>query len=261
MKHDQVLRIGSLVGKRKLREAARHNLRELPNEPHIDPLRSDQNRVLHGAATADGVAQQAKAMLEAVDRIRANAILGVELLVCLPFTFSGDAMAFFADALVWVDEFFQVPVVSAVVHFDEAAPHMHVILLPIIEGRLQGSRVMGDRNRIQAMQADFYDNVGRKYGLRRKAAHKRSAEERRNGAMQILEAIKANPELLNGGQVKNLLLDAIGQNLDAFSSSVGMALPEPKAKASKETFVSIMTKPQRPERKESPIGHLRVVGM
>lgn len=253
MKHDQVLRIGSLVGKNKIRDAARHNLRELPNEPHIDPSRSDRNRVLHGAASADGVAQQGKAMLEAVDKIRSNAILGVELLVCLPFSFDGDPMAFFADALAWVDEFYQVPVLSAIVHFDESAPHMHVILLPIIDGRLQGSVVMGDRKRIQAMQGDFYANVGRKYGLRRKSAQRLASADRRNTAMQILDAITANPALLNGGLVKRLVLDLIAQNLEPFSASVGVALPEPKAKANKETFVGIMTKPQRAERKQSSI--------
>lgn len=262
MKHDQVLRIGSLVGKNKVRDAARHNLRELPPEPHIDPSRSDQNCVLHGAATADGVAQQGKAMLDAVDRIRTNAILGVELLVCLPFSFNGDAMAFFTDALAWVDEFYQVPVLSAVAHFDESAPHMHVLLLPIIDGRLQGSVVMGDRKRIQAMQGDFYANVGRKYGLRRKAAQRLASADRRNAAMQILNAITANPALLNGGMVKRLVLDLIAQNLEPFSASVGVALPEAKAKASKETFVSIMTKPQRPERRQSSIGvHQKPIGV
>lgn len=264
MKHDQVLRIGSLVGKNKIRDAARHNLRELPNEPHIDPSRSDRNRVLHGAATADGVAKQTKALMDAagVDKIRKNGIIGIELLVCLPFSFKGDAMAFFDDALAWADEFYQLPVLSAVLHADEGAHegnlHMHVLMLPLIDARLQGSVVMGDRKRIQAMQEDFYANVGRKYGLRRKVADRRSKADRRNAAMQIMDAITANPALLNGGQIKNMLLDLIAQNPEPFAASVGMAMPEPMEKTSKETFVGIMTRPQRQERKKSPIGDLPV---
>ncbi len=258
MKHDQVLRIKSLNEKKKKRailSAAKHNLRELPPEAHIDADRSHLNRVLYGPETAAEVAHLAKSMMAAASiKLRAvNTILGVEVLVCLPASFDGDAMAFFSDSLAWADEFFQVPCLSAVAHFDEPAPHLHILLLPLVDEKLDGRAVMGDMKRIQTMQGDFYDSVGKKHGLRRKAAVRLSKDERCKGAQNILDVITANPDLLNGGQVKSLLLDVIGQNLEAFSASVGVAMPEPKAKASKETFVSIMTKPQKPERKRSAI--------
>lgn len=258
MKHDQVLRIGSLNEKKKRKcilSAAKHCLRELPAEAHIDSDRSQLNRVLHGPETAAEVSRRAKEMMDAAGiKPRAvNTILGVEVLVCLPVGFDGDAMAFFSDALAWADEFFQVPILSAIVHFDEAAPHMHIIMLPIVDGKLNGRKVMGDMARIQAMQGDFSASVGSKYGMRRKTAQKRDKAERRAAAMHILDAIVANPALLNGGQVKSLLLDAIAQNLDAFAASAGVVLPKPKAKPSKQTFVGIMTKPQRPKRKQSAI--------
>jgi hypothetical protein len=258
MKHDQVLRIKSMTEKKKRKailSAAKHNHRELPPEAHIDPKRSHLNRVLYGAGTAAEVAQRAKGMMDAAGiKPRAvNTILAVEVLICLPANFDGDAMAFFNDALAWADEFYQVPVLSAIAHFDESAPHMHIVLLPIIDGKLNGRAVMGDLPRIQAMHSDFYASVGRKHGLSKKTAHRRSKEEQHTAAMQILNAIRAKPALLDGGQVKSLLLEAIGKNLDAFAASVGVVLPEPKAKPSKETFVGIMTKPQRPERNKTPI--------
>lgn len=261
MKHDQVLRIGSLPTKKKVSDAAKHNLRELPPEPHIDPQRSHLNRILYGAATSKEVERQARTAWNGVKKIRKNAIHGVEVLVCLPYTYTGDAMAFFNDALAWADEFFQVPVLSAIAHFDEPAPHMHIILLPIIDGELQGSKVMGDLKRIQAMQNDFYASVGRKYGLRRKTAQKRPIADRRNAAMQIMDALAANPALLSGGMIRHMLLEAVAQNPEPYAASLNMPMPEPKANPSKQTFVGIMTKPQRPERKKTPIGHLHVVGM
>ena len=256
MSHDLVVRIGSLVGKNKVRDAARHNLRELPPEPHIDHSRSGQNCVLHGAATAGEVARQADTLLAdaGITKFRANAIRGIELLVCLPYNFKGDAMAFFRDALTWSDEFFQRPIVSCVAHFDESSPHLHVVMVPIVDGRLQGSVVMGDMRRIQAIQSSFYLAVGRKHGLRKKTAHRLSKAQRALAAQQVLDAVKANMALLDGGQVKRLLLDAISKNLDAFAASVGVTLPEPEPRPSKETFASIMTRPQKPERKQSPIG-------
>lgn len=270
--HDQVLRIKSLSEKKKRKailSAAKHNLRELPPELHIDAERSHLNRVLYGPATAAEVAHRAKQQMDAASiKPRAvDTIIGVEVLICLPPAFDGDAMAFFRDSLGWADEFFQVPVLSAIAHFDEPAaclqpaPHLHIILLPIIGGKLNGGAVMGDLKRIQAMHATFHDQVGRRYGLRRKTAQKRSQVDRRTAAESILDAIVANPAMLRGGQVKALLLDAIGKDVDAYAGSVGVALPEPAAKASKETFVGIMTKRQRVERKRSPIGVAPVAGM
>jgi hypothetical protein len=244
MKHDQVLRIGSLVGKNKVRDAARHNLRELPQEPHIDPARSHLNRVLRGAEIADEVARQARSVMDASDigKVRKNGIVGLELIISLPPMFSSDAAAFFNDALAWAADFYAIPIVSAIVHADESTPHMHVVMVPILDGRLQGSAVAGDRKRIQHMHSDFHAKVGVHYGLRRRTAHRLSGAVRRKAAAAIVEALARNPAMLVGGLVKNVLQELIAQNLQSVAGAMGVPLPEAEIKG---TFAAIMTKPQR----------------
>lgn len=57
-------------------------------------------------------------------------------------------------------------VVSAVVHLDESTPHLHFNLMPVTGGRLCAKELF-DRTALRELQTDFYEVVGRKYGLKR----------------------------------------------------------------------------------------------
>lgn len=59
-------------------------------------------------------------------------------------------------------------VVNAVVHFDEATPHMHVISIPFTcDGRLSAFELLGDRKKMSRTQDEFYESVCRARGLAR----------------------------------------------------------------------------------------------
>ena len=59
-------------------------------------------------------------------------------------------------------------VVNAVVHFDEATPHMHVISIPFTQdGRLSAFELLGDRKKMSRTQDAFYEQVCRSRGLAR----------------------------------------------------------------------------------------------
>lgn len=64
--------------------------------------------------------------------LRKDQIVGVELVISLPVDFKGDSRAFFVDSLAWGRAEFPQPVtiIAAVDHLDEAAPHLHVVLVP-----------------------------------------------------------------------------------------------------------------------------------
>ena len=57
-------------------------------------------------------------------------------------------------------------VVSAVVHLDESTPHLHFNLMPVMGGRLCAKELF-DRSALRELQTDFYEVVGKKYGLKR----------------------------------------------------------------------------------------------
>ena len=74
---------------------------------------------------------------------------------------------FFADCTDFFSERYgKENVVSAVVHLDESTPHLHFNLMPVTGGRLCAKELF-DRSALRELQTDFYEVVGKKYGLKR----------------------------------------------------------------------------------------------
>lgn len=252
----QYLRIKKLTDRDIVRVAARHNLREIQAEfgadSHIEHTRIGLNQVIAGAATAAEVAAYAKHLMHDanIGTLRRDAVRGVEVVISLPTASAIDHTAFFTDSLAWVRGFFKVPVLSAVVHLDEAAPHCHVLLLPLVNGRMAGSDLVGNRTRLQAMQASFFEQVGLRYGLVRPKPQKRlSTATRHKAASMILSTIQGNPGLLDRPDVESAMLLVLGRDPEPLLTALGLSMPPPSKPA--QSFVEIMTKPCKPEK---PIG-------
>lgn len=74
---------------------------------------------------------------------------------------------FFTDCTEFFSERYgKENVVSAVVHLDESTPHLHFNLMPVTDGRLCAKELF-DRTALRDLQTDFYEAVGKKYGLER----------------------------------------------------------------------------------------------
>lgn len=74
---------------------------------------------------------------------------------------------FFSDCTEFFSERYgKENVVSAVVHLDESTPHLHFNLMPVTGGRLCAKELF-DRTALRELQTDFYEGVGKKYGLKR----------------------------------------------------------------------------------------------
>ena len=74
--------------------------------------------------------------------------------------FFSDCSKFFAE------RYGKENVASAVVHLDESTPHLHFNLMPVTGGRLCAKELF-DRTALRELQTDFYEIVGKKYGLKR----------------------------------------------------------------------------------------------
>lgn len=74
---------------------------------------------------------------------------------------------FFQDCLKFHNEHFG-HIISAVVHYDETTPHMHIISVPLTkDGRLSARDVIGNKSKMSKTQDSFFEQVGRGYGLER----------------------------------------------------------------------------------------------
>ena len=172
------LRVKKLKGSGIIKLAARHNRRdiqaELGADSHIDPARICMNETLQGAASASGVAQTAKDLMQAagIGNLRKDAVLCIEIIFGLrPDTDINDR-AYFADCAAWAGRYFggTQNILSVDIHRDEAAPHCHVLILPIdANNRMNGGRLLGCKT-YKEWQALFYKEVASKYGLRKPPA-------------------------------------------------------------------------------------------
>lgn len=227
--HAQVIRLGRLKNDGIIKLAARHNLREIAAEVgcygSIDGSRIHMNYILRGANSADDVARTAQALIEqaGIEKLRVDAIHGVEIIASLRPHSPIDDKAFFNDVVAWAERYFYpAPILSAVVHLDQNTPHCHMIFLPLIAGHMVGSEVIGDKNKLQDMQASFHRHVGERYGLTRKATGNASRGEiLSTDCMEILETLKARPELLNEPKLGHALMVAFSYNSEDIFLALG----------------------------------------
>lgn len=121
--------------------------------------------------------QQAKAMAiykkRLPEKVRKNGVRAVEFMM----TVSPEAMQkpgfnvrkYLNACDNWARETFGKENVFFVAHhFDETTPHTSLLLTPIDEnGKLNARKYFGGREKMSALQDDFYEKVGKEFGLER----------------------------------------------------------------------------------------------
>lgn len=231
-KRHQVLRIKKLTGRYIIKNAAKHNLREILAEiragSKIDPTKTHLNQILVGAHTSFGVEEEYEQMIEAAKlrtKIRKDAVRGIEVVISLPSDHDIDELLFFTECAEWCTRYFGIPVLGAVIHRDEPNPHSHTILVPLVGGRLQGSRLVGNRIKWRAMQENFYESIGIRYGFTRPRPLVKYAHEfRRDVATQIICCIKANVGYLYDDRVEQELIEVVSSDPLDLARMVGIGI-------------------------------------
>lgn len=181
------------------RWAAKHNLREIEAEQRpggrIDVARCGLNERLAGRETAAEVVDLAKSLMAAAGilRTRSNQVWCLEFMISLPAEHRIDERCFFTAALNWLERRFGGGdnVLSAVVHRDEAHPHMHVLVLPLIEGKLRGSDAIGGPPKVAAFYREFDEQVAVPSGLNaRPRVRKLSKPERERAVADVFAELR-----------------------------------------------------------------------
>lgn len=105
-------------------------------------------------------------------KARSNSVLALDTIyTASPAFFQGKTNQqnddFFKDCLQFHQEHFG-HIISAVIHYDETTPHLHVISVPLTkDGRLSARDVIGNKAKMTKTQDQFFEQVGRGYGLER----------------------------------------------------------------------------------------------
>lgn len=105
-------------------------------------------------------------------RTRSNSVVGLDTIYTASKQFfqlhdSQTIDQFFRDCLDYHRQRYG-HVVSAIVHYDEDTPHMHVLSVPLTrDGRLSAREIVGNRVTMAHAQDAFFETVGQQYGLQR----------------------------------------------------------------------------------------------
>lgn len=252
------LRLKKLTGGGIMLRAARHNRREIQAElgatGPIEPSRSSLNITLIGPPNADEVAQLAKAKIAAagISKVRKDAVVGVEFVFSLPTGHQHDVIDYFTACAKWVGrEFGGVDnIVSADIHRDESQDHAHILLVPILEGRLRGSEAVGNKRKLSELQSKFFRDVAAGYGFS-KPRGRLSGKNKTQAVRQVLDKLRKDPA------AKSEAWAAIRDNVERdplpYALTLGIGLTAQQEKPPR-TMAQIFTSKGRGERREKPIG-------
>jgi len=255
------LRIKKLKGGGIITAAARHNRREIQAEMgavgSIDPTRSRLNESLCGPSTAADVGQLAKDLMTAagVGKLRKDAVLGLEFVFSLPPGHAVDDRAYFTACADWAAGTFggAQNVLSVDIHRDEAQPHCHILILPLIDGRMAGSDLIGGKQKLAALQQDFHAKVAEPYGFT-KAPTKLLGTAKQAGAKAVLKKLRETSDSVLQSAAWPAIRDAIESNPAPYMLALGIELQA--VKKSGRTVAQIFTSKGKGKVREAtnPIG-------
>jgi len=248
---------------RKVLDALRHNKRKIQAEygafGHIDPQRIALNYCLEGCSDPD---TGYRATLDLIDqynhnksaRIRKDAVIAAELVFSTPVDLSGiNHSEFFEDCLAWCKkEFNDHPMISADVHFDEAAPHMHVLIGCVLADRLLGSMALGFGQSFRMRNLRFFDEVAKKHGF--DAPNKSlSKKDRAKLSHVVLHKLQESGDPLLQSMCMNSVRKAIENDPVLFASDLGIEIiPTPKPVKRARTMTQIFTSRGKGPKYEPP---------
>lgn len=232
MASSHIIRLGKLKGENGVLEALRHNKRTLPTKrgisTHIDASRTPLNYPLASGDKPEAIALLAKIqMLKAgINKPRKNGVMAVEIIYSLPTDrHSQDTRPFFTGCYEWTKLNFAGELLAFDIHLDEAAPHAHAIILPLIDSRMQGNSMVGSTGNLMRLINKFHLDVASHYGLSKSDKARLSAIDKQKIEKLVLAHLKHNNDPVMQSCVWSCIRDLIGKEPLPFAQMLSIPLP------------------------------------
>lgn len=135
-------------------------------------------------------------------RTRSNSVLALDTLYTASSEFfqgktNEENDTFFRDCLKFHERHFG-HIISAIIHYDETTPHLHVISVPLTQdGRLSARDVIGNKAKMSKAQDEFFEQVGKGYGLER-GIHMDGQEKKKHISAQEHELREIRKKIARG---------------------------------------------------------------
>ena len=154
---------------------------------------------------------------------------------------------FFADCTNFFSERYgEENIISAVVHLDESTPHLHLNLMPVTNGRLCAKELF-DRSALRELQTDFYEGVGKKYGLKR-GKEGSTAKHLDTVAFKTKKMTEAAEAKIREAEEAQTVAKPVKELLESYESAKSEKIPFSKKKKETE-IIALRTKNGELQRK------------
>jgi len=204
-----------------VRIAADHNKRarffyEQGHEhaPDGGELIARKNQKLWGPDTPEEVANLARSLMAQhnVKKLRKKGIRAVEVLLSLSQRHGIDDTAFFTESMHWFAQRFGgiENLLSADIHRDEANDHVHMLFLPLLDGRMIGSDMVGGRGKVRGCKLSFDEEICRKHGVKVLMVDSLSRQEKAIASRAVQERLAATRDPVS----TSLVWDAVRTNIE-----------------------------------------------
>jgi hypothetical protein len=226
--------------------ASRHNKRQIQAEQgarsHIDTTRTPENEVIAGPLTPGEVDALARALMAdaGVGKLRKNCAQAIEIVFSLPAATQIDARSYFQRCTDWAGEQFgESNILSSDIHRDEPpSVHCHVLVLPLLNGKMQGS-VLISKPATRVLTKSFFEAVAAQFGLRRPSPA--LAGEKR--AMAVRDVL-ARLETMGDPVTRSALWPTVKRDIEhdptPYLQNLGLVAREPSRKPQR-TMAQIFT--------------------
>jgi hypothetical protein len=258
-KHTFLFSIGVIKTLKKLKDAFKHNKREIQRElganSHIDAQRMHLNHsLLDAISTANLISNMSDCIDEYETKsgkmIRKDAVIAIELLFSIPAQKTDiDIKNYFSDCLAWANsEFAPAVPLTADIHLDESNPHMHIIFNCVVADRLVGSFVKGNKQKYIKRTDNFFEKVGQKYGLA-KPPERLPKAFKADLAKRVLNEIEKNSDPMTQSSLYPTFKLEIENNPTPYAVNLGMEIKVPQKKP--RTVAQIFTSKGKGKNREN----------
>lgn len=195
--------------------------------PEGGELIARYNEKLWGPDTPEEVANLARSLMtqHKVKKLRKDAVRAVEVLLSLSLGHGIDDTAFFTDSLHWFAQRFGglENLLAADIHRDEAHDHVHMLFMPLVDGRMVGSQMVGGRGKIKSCKLSFNEEVCRKHGVKVLMVDSLSRQEKANASRAVQECLAAARDPVSTSLVWDAVRTSIENQPEPYLPLLGMS--------------------------------------
>jgi hypothetical protein len=159
-----ILRITKLKTMGNVASCGQHIART-KQPPNANPAKTPENRNLLLASPDLGAEVKKRLPL----KVRKDAVLAVEhLLTASPDFFKGkekdEVHTWCKVNMAWLEERYgKENIAGAYLHMDESTPHLHAVIVPVVDGKLNAKHYFGGREKMTQMQTAYGEHIQRHF--------------------------------------------------------------------------------------------------